>query len=247
MAKAKKNFYAIKLGYDVEKGQIIENHIATTWTEASKYVVGISKQKHGVAPEYAGFVTKEEADAYLEGEKGYYVKGNGDYPKDALLAYVDGSFSKSLQNYSYGIVYVKDEKVVHAEKGVGNNPDAVSMYQIGGELLGAMRSLLYAKQAGYKNIVIFFDYKGVANHATGVWKRDNDFSENYYQWMQKFMKQNRDITISFCKVDAHTGDEFNEIADGLAKAALNIKPDAISIRYATKHNISYLLEVEGEF
>lgn len=38
------------------------------------------------------------------------------------------------------------------------------------------------------------------------------------------------VKIIFCKADAHTGEEFNEIADGVAKLALGIKPDLISIK-----------------
>lgn len=237
MAK-KKNFYAVKIGFDKETNTVVENQIYQTWAETERVVAGVSKKVHGVSPEYAGFVTRQEAEAFLEEEAAYIHKGDNTYPKDALHCYLDGSFSKELTNYSFGVTFVKDNQVVGTKKGVGKNKEAIAMQQIAGELLGAMHSLLFTKEHGYSKAVLFFDYKGVANHALGVWKRDNVFSQTYYDWMQKFFADNPQIEVIFCKVDAHTGDDFNEISDGLAKVALGIKPDAISVRHATKYGVA---------
>ncbi|WCK57300.1 ribonuclease H family protein (plasmid) [Aneurinibacillus sp. Ricciae_BoGa-3] len=235
---AKKNFYAIKKGLNPISKEIVENLILTTWDEAKSYVQGINEKKHGVTPDYKGFFTREEAESYLQADEPFLRKADATFPIDCLHCYVDGSFNSDIKNYSYGLVCVLGGKIVHTDKGVGRNKQAISMQQIGGELLGAMNALLFAKKNGYKKLVLFFDYKGVCLHATGFWKRDNQFSEDYYQWMQKFFEENSNIEVIFCKVDAHTGDDFNEIADSLAKMALGIKPDAIFHRMVEKYNLS---------
>lgn len=235
---AKNKFYAIKLGFDKEKNQAVENVILSSWAEASKLVVGINVKVHGVAPQYKGFPTKEEAEAFINADEPFIHKGDNTYPKDCLHCYVDGSFNKEIPNYGYGLVCVMNNTILNFSKGMGNNKKAISMQQIGGELLGAMHSLLYAKKNGYKKVVIFFDYKGVAYHATGYWERDNAFSEEYYQWMQKFFKANPDIEVIFCKVDAHTGDDFNELADGFAKLSVDITPDKKFFKFVEKYGIT---------
>jgi len=229
-------WYAIKIGYDKKNEIEITDFHTNSWQIASAYVTGINKKSHGVSPEYKSFKTEQEALDYLSEGTGYLVKGKDVLPLNALHCYIDGSFSESLQNYSYGLVAVQ-EAVIHHENGVGNNKDAVSMQQVGGEMLGAMKALLFAKKNGVKRVIIFFDYKGIALHALGGWKRSTSFSKVYYDWMQKFFQENTDMQIHFCKVDAHTGDDFNEIADGLAKLALGIKPANIFYRLVEKYEL----------
>lgn len=159
------------------------------------------------------------------------------YPTDVLHCYVDGSFNKEIPNYSYGLVCVKNGQILHLDKGMGNNLKAIEMQQIGGELLGAMKALLYAKKQGYRELVIFHDYKGVCYHAIGYWKRDNYFSETYYQWMQDYFKNNPNMIVHFCKVDAHSGDDFNELADGLAKTSVGLRPDPIYFKILSKYSV----------
>lgn len=251
-------WYAIKIGYDKKNEIEITDYHTDSWQIASAYVTGINKKSHGVSPEYKSFKTEQEALDYLSEGTGYLVKGKDVLPLNALHCYIDGSFSEPLQNYSYGFVAVQETPilnadkteveiwdgcrittptVIHHENGVGNNKDAVSMQQVGGEMLGAMKALLFAKKNGLKRVIIFFDYKGIALHALGGWKRSTIFSKVYYDWMQKFFQENSDMQIHFCKVDAHTGDDFNEIADGLAKLALGIKPDNIFYRLVEKYEL----------
>lgn len=233
-----KNFYAIRKGFNTEKNEVVENVILTSWKEASKYVQGITKAKHGVSPEYQGFMKLTEAEDYINSQDPLMRKEEEKYPKDCLHCYVDGSFKDQAGNYSYGLVCIKDNKVLHIDKGVGSNKEAISMRQVGGELLGAMKALIYARNNNHKKVVIFHDYKGVCYHAIGYWKRDTIFSEQYYNWVQKFMNSNPDIEVVFCKVDAHTKDDFNEVADGLAKLAISIEPDKIFFDMIYKHKIS---------
>lgn len=227
-------WYGIRKGYDLNKKEAVFAKIETEWEAAKQLVVGINKSVHGVSPEYKSFKNEKDALAYIK-SKDYLVKGEDELPVDAIHCYVDGSSSAELNNYSCGIVYVLDGKILHLEKTAGKNKEAAAMQQIGGELLGAMKAMTYAKSVNAQDIIIFFDYKGVALHALGVWERSNEFSKVYYDWCQKFFRENPQMRVQFCKVDAHTGDDFNEIADGLAKQALDIRPDKIFFEMMRKH------------
>lgn len=232
-----KNFYAIRKGFDVKKNKVIENVIKTSWKDAAPLVQGITKKKHGITPEYEGFMIKKEAEDYLNQSDPLLRKEDGLYPKNCIHCYIDGSFDDNAANYSYGLVCVLNNKILHYEKGLGKNKEAISMRQIGGELLGAINAMLYAKNNNCQQVVIFLDYKGVCYHALDYWKRDKPFSEIYYQWVQKFMRDNANIKIIFCKVDAHTSDDFNELADGFAKIAINLRPNPIFFEMVKKHNL----------
>lgn len=236
MVKKKSKVYAIKKGYCIETKSEINNILLDNWEEAKKYVIGINKTETGVSVEYKSFTTKELALEYLN-TKPYLIKGQDELPEDALYCYVDGSCSDEEQNYSFGIVAVKDNKVFQRDLGAGTNQEAFEQRQICGELTASMRSMILAKKFKQKHLLILFDYKGVANHATGYWKRDTSISKIYYEWCQKFFKENPDIKVEFVKVDAHTGDDFNELADGQAKKALNIQPNSIYFKILKKHDL----------
>lgn len=220
-------FYAIKKGVHPVTKESVGGLILTDWSEAEPYVKGVK----GAA--FKGFKSRDEAQAYLDGD----AVISEDHDPYALYCYVDGSFNEDIPNYSFGLVCVLGGKIVHLDKGLGNNADAISSRQIGGELLGAMKALLFAQKTGAANVVIMHDYQGVRSHATGEWKRSSSLSAGYYNWMQKFFNENSGVSVSFGKVAAHTGDDFNEIADGLAKLAAGLKPNPIFYRIIAKHNV----------
>lgn len=234
---AKKKVFGIRKGINPKTGETVSNVvIEATWDVVKEYVTGVK------GAEYKGFSTIEEAENYVnysQGETNQFDRTNTalEHKKDVLYCYVDGSFNKDVPNYGFGLVCVMNGKVIHFEYGEGNNNKAVEMRQIGGELLGAMKALLYARKNGYKNIVIYHDYKGVANHATGTWARKTEFSKIYYEWMQNFFENHPEIKVGFQKVDAHTGDDFNELADGYAKISVGLKPNNIFYKMAEKHKV----------
>jgi ribonuclease H-related protein len=55
--------------------------------------------------------------------------------------------------------------------------------------------------------------------------------------MQSFFHNNPQIHVSFCKVEAHSGDDFNELADGLAKKAVGLQPNPIFFKTLKKYGI----------
>ena len=74
---------------------------------------------------------------------------------------------------------------------------------------------------------MYHDYIGLQKWADGEWNAGNILS----QWYVQVIKEARQsINIEFIKVKAHTGVEYNERADDLAKQAikewLDVKGDS---------------------
>lgn len=210
-----KKVYAIKEGFNFEKNINVENKIVDTWDECVKYVKGVKGAK------YKSFTSIKEAEEYLSLGSSIIRKDKNTYPKDQPHFYVDGSFNEFTEKYSYAFVAVKDEVIINIENGAAENNKSKSIRQIAGELEASIRSIEYAIENGFKDILIFHDYLGVAYHATGVWERKEESSKAYYEKYNKLTKENH-INVTFVKVDSHTGDLFNEVADEFAKAAIGV-------------------------
>lgn len=131
--------------------------------------------------------------------------------EQTIKIYTDGSWSSKKPSVAgWSFLAVLDGKIIHCQYGQAS---AVSQ-QIGGELKGAMAGLLWAKTNGFSTIEICHDYTGVAHWAKGEWKPKKELPKKYAQFMKGALVGS---SVSFTKVDAHTGDMFNELADQLAK------------------------------
>lgn len=202
--------------YAVYKGKTGEPKIFTSWDECKKEVIGF---KGAI---YKSFTTKEEALNFIKlNSEG---KGNENSKEkieneDGLFIYVDGSFTVSKENYSYGLVAVRDGEIIYKDKGIGFDKEAVSLRNVSGEVLGAKMAVEYAIKNGFKEVTIGYDYQGVESWALGTWKRNNRITSDYNEFMQSKMKE---IKIRFKKIKGHSGHKYNDLADRLAKEALDI-------------------------
>lgn len=216
-----KKYYAVKKGRKV--GVFKNEPGEDTWNKVVKPLI----HKYPGA-QYAGFNTEEEAIAYLEGDgtkESNSTDNTKNICKDPLFdtidfdyyVYTDGSYKDG--KYSYGIVWVDAESqaVVEVESGLGTSEAAASMRNVAGELAGVMRAALQAEQRGEK-ICIVHDYTGVMFWARGLWKTKNEFTKKYKEFMEK-----RSNVVAFQWIKGHSGQEFNEMADRLAKEVLGIQ------------------------
>jgi viroplasmin and RNaseH domain-containing protein len=225
-----KKVYAIKEGFNFEANEKIENKIVSTWAECLKYVKGVKGAK------YKSFEDINEAEKFLNNAGDILKKEDNNYPKDCLHVYVDGSYNASTEEYSYGMVAVQNEVVLHIESGAGKSDSARNIRQIAGELEGAIKGVAYALSKGEKKVVIFHDYVGICYHATGFWDRKEESSKEYYNQMQKLMSSG--IQVIFVKVDSHTGDLFNELVDEKCKEKLGINSDKVVEKWLIKNIIN---------
>lgn len=196
--------------YSVYKGKSGSPKIFRTWDECKKEVAGVS------GAIYKSFKTEEEAIEFLKVNSENKNLNNLDL-KDEIIVFVDGSFIESKGNYSYGLVVVKDNEVIYKENGVGDNKEAITHRNVAGEVLGATKAVIYAEENNIKEITIAFDYQGIESWALGFWKRNTSLTENYHQFMKDKMKK---IKVRFKKIKGHSGDKYNDLADELAKEAL---------------------------
>lgn len=225
-----KKVYAIKEGFNSNTNEKIENKIVGTWAECLKYVKGVKGAK------YKSFEDINEAKKFLNNASDVLKKEDNNYPEDCLHIYVDGSYNSSTEHYSYGMVAVQNDIVLHIESGIGKSESAKNIRQIAGELEGAVKGVQYALSKGEKKVVIFHDYVGICYHATGFWERKEESSKEYYKKMQELISSG--IEVIFVKVDSHTGDLFNELVDEKCKEKLGIKSDKVVEKWLLTNNIN---------
>lgn len=211
---AKKKFYAVKVGRN--KG------IYETWAECKEQVDGFP------GAEYKSFSTIEEAENFIGSTdtltKGDNGKSNVEIDafingidEGTLVAFVDGSYDASSQAYGYGVVLINKNKDIEKITGSDNDKDYVESRNVAGEIEGVKTAITHAVGKGYEKVVIFYDYEGIEKWATGSWNAKVATSKEYVHFIRDM---ERCIDIEFNKVKAHSGIEYNELADELAKKSL---------------------------
>ena len=203
MAKTKK-FYGVQVGR--------QPGVYETWDDCKAQVDGFPGAK------FKGFLIREEAQAYSENKTFNPKTQSYETPnvQGGVEIYVDGSYFE--KRYAYGVVILTEDKEYHL-KGVGNDPDMVSMHNVAGEVMGARMAIQWALDNGIPKIVIYHDYAGISEWATGAWKRNKKGTEAYFRFCQYAKSK---VDVQFVKVKGHSNTFFNDVADGLAKTALGI-------------------------
>ena len=196
-----KKYYAVKVG---SVPGIYDN-----WEQCKNVVAGYP------GAEYKGFNTIEDANEYLGLNN---KEKQEDVNPTCCVAYVDGSFNSNTNEYGYGIVLLHG--TVFAEIcGKGNDNEMASMRNVAGEILGTQKAIEEAILNGFKKIKIHYDYIGIEKWATKEWKRNKPWTIAYSNFINEARNK---IEIEFKKVDAHTGNKYNEMADKLAKKGCGV-------------------------
>lgn len=199
-------FYAVKKGYNPG--------VYTTWFDCEKEINGFSRAV------FKAFPTLTEAEAFLEGDS-LEVKSKSSVAQDegsVPYIYVDGSFSSDLNQYGWAYVVVVNGRVVYKKFGTGSNKRYLSSHQVGGEVVAVLQALGYAIRKEYKKVNICYDYSGIEKWATGNWKANSAIARAYVHLLQD--KRER-VEFSFEKIKAHSGNQYNDLADQLSKRGAN--------------------------
>lgn len=229
-----KKYYAVKNGRNIG--------IFLSWEECEKQVKGFK------GANYKGFKTIEEAKTYLkeknikgsisnsvslnklsknkpslnalQHEKKTYAlsEDNTQYDFGEVYAFIDGSFNDKTKMYGYGGFLVSHDKE-YILKGSFTDKEGVMMRNVAGEIEGSMAAVRKAKELNETKLIIYYDYKGIENWATGEWKRNKKKTKEYYDFMKNAMIN---MDISFRKVKAHSKMKENDRADKLAKESVGI-------------------------
>lgn len=196
--------------------------------------------------QYKSFKTAEEAAAYMGWTAGKNMENTKDEniqkqdtknirrknvqeesglplyiaEKECLTAYVDGSFNSATGEYGSGAVLIDWEGNIAdrlCEKGIDN--ELATMRNVAGEIKGAEAAMRYAAEHGYKKLVIYHDYEGIAKWCQGLWKTNKSGTIEYKKFFDRMSEK---IHIEFVKVKGHSGDMYNDMADELAKKAAGV-------------------------
>ena len=214
-----KKFYAVKNG---KTPGIFE-----TWDECKKSVDGYS------GAVFKSFKTKDEALAFL----GIESSSNSEIPIDVdgsiasasscvdgciasdsscATAYVDGSYNIATKEFGYGVVMFHNGEELHMSKSF-SDAEMASMRNVAGEIFGSMAAMEYAVNHGITNLSIYYDYMGISKWCTGEWKTNKEGTKAYKAYFDSLKDK---IIIHFQKVKGHSGDEYNDLADELAKSVI---------------------------
>lgn len=188
--------------YAVKKGRT--TGIYDTWNECKKQVVGFS------GAEFKKFEEYRLAENYLAP---VILSEQRDFDNlKGLHAYVDGSFSLQQKIVGYGVVLLLDGEIIHTIK--GSSQKYINMRNVTGELFATSFAIKWAVDNGYKNITIHHDYTGIASWAKGEWKCKQEGTIKYKKFIDEISPK---INIVYIKVESHSGDVYNDMADKLAK------------------------------
>lgn len=195
--------------YAVRKGH--EPGIYHTWDECQIQTLGYS------GAQYKKFKTEAEAQEFLNpsGPKCAHLT-DGKLDLNGLVAYVDGSHNSKHRVAGYGIVFVLNgERLWRLAQGFALGD--LGAANVSGELMGAMKAVEFAQLNGYNELVIGYDYSGIAHFANGDWTPKSEDAKVYAQFMAKMQET---MTLSFLKIEGHNGHQWNEEADKLANVGV---------------------------
>ena len=211
---AKNNYYAVRVGKTPG--------IYKTWEECKAQVIGY---KGAI---YKGFAEKQDAEDFLRGglsaSSTDAASDNDENPQvepsvSEITAYVDGSFS-SGKSFGCGCIILKDGEIIAEISKAYEDEELATMRNVAGEIKASELAMQYALDNGYTSLSIYHDYQGIASWCLGEWKTNKAGTIAYKQFYDDIKDK---LKVHFIKVKGHSGDEYNEMADGLAKKALGIE------------------------
>lgn len=199
-----KKYYAVRVGR--------RTGIYETWDACRAQTTGFK----GAC--FKSFPTLAEAEAYMRGENSLTSAVEEDL-KNTAVAYVDGSYHVGTKEFSCGaVLFLNGEELHFSQK--FSNPQLAEMRNVAGEIKGSETILTYCIEHQVPAVTIYHDYEGVAKWATGEWKANKAGTKAYRDFCAKAAEQ---IRFNFVKVKGHSGDQYNDLADRLAKDALGIE------------------------
>lgn len=199
---AKQKYYAVKVGR--------VPGVYTSWDDCEEQVDGFS------GAEYKSFGLRDQAEAYLSNT--FNEQSEKDEKSNfEAIAYVDGSYDDSKKAFAYGgVIFWND----YEEQFSGRLEDKnlVAMRNVAGEIKAAEYAMQFCLDHDIKSLALYHDYEGIAKWCTGEWSANKEGTKNYKNFYESVKDR---LNVNFIKVKGHSGNRYNDLADKLAKEALN--------------------------
>jgi ribonuclease HI len=125
--------------------------------------------------------------------------------------YVDGSYNTKTGHAGWGIVIIKNKKIIYED--YGKTFLLAHSRQIDGELKGARIALKWIKRNKIP-ATIYCDFIGIQKWFNGDWEAKTDIAKKYVEFCNNIKK---DICVSFVHVKGHSGNKWNDYVDKLAE------------------------------
>lgn len=204
--QVKKRYYAIYS--DEGKGMVIYD----VWDKAKPAT--LNKKFHGFDSEEDAkyFATHGTIRANDEFNEKVKKLSNGE-----VLAFTDGSYKNN--SVGYGAVIFADKDIDNRIKLYGpvDNEEYKDSRNETGEFQAAAVAIMWAIKHGKNKITIYHDLK-LVDDKNGTRDANQPVTVKYYNWLKDAREK---INIEFQKVSGHTGIEYNEEVDKLAKRGAN--------------------------
>ncbi|CEO32514.1 ribonuclease H1 domain-containing protein [Paraclostridium sordellii] len=147
-------------------------------------------------------------EKYIEPET---IKDDFDF-----IAFVDGSYDRISKTFGSGIAVLDLENDTIEEFKVAGN-DKWDQWNIVGEIEASKFAIKLGYEKELKKICIYHDLKNIALWASGSWQAKNEYTQDYVRYVEKYSEN---MKITFIKVKGHSCNKYNDIADRLAREAI---------------------------
>lgn len=147
-------------------------------------------------------------EKYIEPET---IKDDFDF-----IAFVDGSYDSVSKTFGSGIAVLDLENDTIEEFKVAGN-DKWDQWNIVGEIEASKFAIKLGYEKELKKICIYHDLKNIALWASGSWQAKNEYTQDYVRYVEKYSEN---MKITFIKVKGHSCNKYNDIADRLAREAI---------------------------
>lgn len=187
--------------------------IYQTWAQCQEQIRGFS------GAVFKGFPTLAQAEEYMKlpsGAQSPNEPADKDSVETEAAAYVDGSYQAATRQFSCGVVIFHNGNETRLSQ-LYNDPDLAQMHNVAGELKGSEKAIQYCLDHQIKSVTIFHDYEGIAKWCTGEWQAKKAGTQAYKAFYDQAKER---LDIRFVKVKGHSGDLYNDLADQLAREAM---------------------------
>lgn len=212
-------FYAVRTGR--------RPGVYTTWRACEEQVKGFP------GAVYKAFPTKALALAFMGEDLASLpflpptdtqpaLVPDSDRGTDNIHVWVDGSCLPNVKgrlHFGWAYVILDGERELHRASGHDVPDEARRHRNVAGEIQAVLRGLEWCRNHGLTAVAIHFDYQGLASWVDGTWKTRTPFTRSYAEQVRSM-----EMTLTWHKVQAHSGATYNELVDRLAREAARSAP-----------------------